>query len=243
MSFPVPANYLGLWRRTVFEHAGKRDVESCVLWLQTRCWHGDLRIPPGRPDFSQTRSLQECTRAQLLWLQQQEGFAGITRVDGDICEWQRRHDYRPTGLRDIGRMVCFEQTIEEYGVEQEYFEHWLRVPIVAAQYSACRAGVQDKLRILVRAGEYFLYFRPRTINQGEAERLRVEARAICATDDALRLLADFEISFGVVDEASGWRILHSTLPWREGSVLSLEDNWVELDDCDDKNGRRLCLNG
>ena len=218
-------------------------MKSCVLWVQTRCWHGDMRIPPGRPDFSQTHSLQECTRAQLLWLLQQEGFAGITRVDGDICEWQRRHDYRPTGLRDIGRMVCFEQTIEEYGVEQEYFERWVREPIVAGQYLACQTGEQEKLKILVRAGEHFLYFRPRIIGQGEAERLWAEVRAMRATDDALRMLADFEISFGVVDEVSGWRILHSTLPWREGCVLPLEGNWVDLDDGDDKNGRRLCLNG
>jgi len=233
MSCQVPANYLGLWQRTVLEQAGKRDAESCVYWLQTRCWHGDLRIPPGRPDFSQTRSLLECTRRQLFWMLRQEGFAGITRVDGDICEWQRRYDYRPTGGRDIGRMVCAEQAIEEYGVEQEYFERWVRVPGAAAPYSACQAGEHDKPGILVRAGEHFLYFRPRRIDQEEAGRLWAAARARRITEAGLRLLADFEISFGAI-EASKWHILHSTLPWREDCELLLEGNWCDLGDSDEK---------
>jgi hypothetical protein len=44
----------------------------------------------------------------------------------------------------------------------------------------------------------------------------------------LRQLADFEISFGRV-EAQQWCVLHSTLPWREGKVLALYGDWVNLD--------------
>ena len=37
-----------------------------------------------------------------------------------------------------------------------------------------------------------------------------------AHDDELRMLADFEISFGTITQGQG-RILHSTLPWLEGA--------------------------
>jgi hypothetical protein len=214
-----------------------------VIWLQTRDWHGDLRIPASRPDFSQTRSLQECTQEQLRWLLRQEGFAGITRVDGDICEWQRKLDYRPTGLRDVGRMVCSEETIEEYGVEQDYFERWARESIAAAPHSAWQARVSGRVEILLRVGDRFMYFRPRNIEMRMAELCWAEVGAKRATEDMLRLLGDFEISFGMVGGESGWHILHSTLPWQEGKLLSLEGEWTDLDAGDDQNGRRLSLNG
>jgi hypothetical protein len=236
MGRPVPESYLGLWRRSVLVRAGRRDVESCVFWLQTRTWHGDLRIAPGRPDFGQTNALQECTREQLLWLLQQEGFAGITRVEGDICEWQRVFDYRPTGLRDIGRMVCSGPTIEEYGLEQEYFERWVRETFVNAHYSARQSMAHSMPRLLLSAGDQFMYLRPRAIDQAETRRLWAELGAGRVTEDEMRLLADFEISFGAADDAARRRILHSTLPWREGCVLCIEGQWVDMDVYAEKMG-------
>jgi hypothetical protein len=41
-----------------------------------------------------------------------------------------------------------------------------------------------------------------------------------ATGPGLRDLVDFELSFGCIEGHSG-RILHSSLPWREGQIVLL----------------------
>ncbi|OIQ65342.1 hypothetical protein GALL_531020 [mine drainage metagenome] len=130
MDDTIPSHYRGVWRRTLLTATGVRDDSTLVLWMQTARWHADLRIPEDRPDCSGCHSLADCSRAQLLGLLRQEGFAGITTVDGAICEWHRRLDYRPTGRRDLGSMAfspAFD-AIDEVGVESDYAERWEREP-------------------------------------------------------------------------------------------------------------------
>ncbi|MHB9051657.1 MAG: hypothetical protein ACYC3R_07400, partial [Thiomonas delicata] len=124
MSYTVPPHYQGLWRRTLLTAPGLRDDTTLVLWMQTAQWHADLRIPADRPPCEGRRSVHDCSRDELLGLLRQEGFAGITQVQGDTCEWLRQLDYRPSGRRDLGCMA-FASTldaIDEYGVEADYAE-------------------------------------------------------------------------------------------------------------------------
>ena len=102
---PVPPAYVGLWKRTLLETPSSRDTTTLVFWLQTQTWHGDIRVPADRPELFRHRSLETLDRGELLALARQQGFAGITEVDGDICRWHRRIDYQaPSAFNDVGRI-------------------------------------------------------------------------------------------------------------------------------------------
>lgn len=219
----VPQHYRGLWRRALLEQDGQTDTATQAWWTQTRVWHGDLRIPPGRPDFAGVNGVEECTRTHLEWLLRQEGFAGMTEVEGEQCVWNRKLDYRPTGFPDIGRMQFEGDVLKESGVAQAYSERWQREPGTQMPLSAHRSHSGGRVRLLLRVGDYFMFVMPRPSG---ADWTRVVTGQ--ASEDEMRRLADFEISFGSIAETE-WRIAHSTLPWREGAVLSLDGNWIDLE--------------
>jgi hypothetical protein len=124
----VPEPYLGVWRRRLLTTTdGRRDETSDVYWLQTAQLHADIRIP--HPPTA-SASLATCSQAQQLDLCEQAGFAGLTLVEGDICQWQRLIDYQPPGAApDIGRMRFegADQLLED-GLDGRYHEVWQRVP-------------------------------------------------------------------------------------------------------------------
>lgn len=219
----VPDACLGVWKRALLRTPQSEDTTSTVFWLQTPRWHGDIRIPAARPACATRRSLQECSAAELAGLARQQGFAGITTVEGDVCRWLRRVDFQPpSGFDDIGR-IEFEtpDRMLEYGVEQDYFEIWERLPgstgevfvDVTAEPGKDPEGLRPT-RLLLATGRYFIHVRPR-----RDELPRAGGLLELGTAEAwLRTALDFEISFGA-REPGGWRITHSTLPWLEGSAL------------------------
>jgi len=125
---PVPPAYVGVWRRTLLKTPTLRDTTTRVFWLQTDVWHADIRIPANRPELSGD-TLACLDRSAMRALAQQQGFAGITEVSGDVCRWHRKIDYQPPGrFNDVGRMrFDTPDRLFEYGVEQDYFEIWERV--------------------------------------------------------------------------------------------------------------------
>ncbi len=216
--------YQGLWQRRTLTTPTLNDDLSLVFWLQVGHWHADLRIPYYRPDFSGCSSLSDCNRYQLLWLLRQEGFGGVTWVNGDICEWLHYIDYHPTVQRDLGRMVFFagNDAIEEYGVETEYIERWERIKDDRdlACSSTCWSTDGLKQMLWLRAGKHFMCVRARPLTGKNERKLWTLLYNEMATDNELRLLADCEISLGEITELKA-RILHSTLPWLEGKFLIL----------------------
>ena len=215
----VPDAYLGVWQRLLLRTPKFEDTTTQVYWLQTRDWHGDIRVPSNRPNCAGKTSVAQLEHTELLGLSKQQGFAGATEVTGDICRWRRKVDFQPpSGYNDIGRME-FESSerVLEYGVEQDYFEIWQRLPDsvgapwIDIRYTDCRPNL-----IQIGSGKYFVQVRPRT-----------DAAPIDdASPDlgALRRWVDFEISFGTRTDGAMGRILRSTLPWREG-------RWVEITAC------------
>jgi len=228
---PVPERYVGLWQRLILQNDGvPADVTSNVFWLQTRSWHADIRVPAQRPDFSQHSSLQTCDRGLLTWLAGQQGFAGLTEVEGEVCSWERKVDFQPpSGRRDIGRMVFIDpDTMVETGIEARYLEIWERVP-GGDGFSAAlqRIGESDRpaepAEWLLFAGEYAMHVRGRArAILPQAESLAALAHGEEADDARLRALVDFDISFAR-QTPGGWRIQLSTLPFREGSVLLAQE--------------------
>jgi hypothetical protein len=156
----VPESYLGVWRRRLLTTTdGRRDETSDVYWLQTAQLHADIRIP--HPPTT-SASLATCSQAQQLDLCEQAGFAGLTLVEGDICQWQRLIDYQPPGAApDIGRMHFegADQLLED-GLDGRYHEVWQRVPESEGTNWGLwlrAADEPERQACLLVAGDYFMF--------------------------------------------------------------------------------------
>ncbi|MEO8037747.1 MAG: hypothetical protein ABI794_03205 [Betaproteobacteria bacterium] len=221
----MPDTILGVWRRKLLRTPEVEDTASTVYWLQTSLWHGDIRVPVYRPPCSGKRSLAQCTHEELLDLSAQQGFAGTTMVEGDTCRWLRRVDFQPpSGFSDVGRIeFSGPDLMLEYGIEQEYFEIWERLPgSVGQEHVNVEFQAGDDARaarptmVLLATGDHFIRVRPRRTVLPQADGLS----SLTADDQSLRAALDFEISFGTRSGSiSNWVIHHSTFPWREGERL------------------------
>lgn len=220
---PVPDAYLGLWcRRLLTTTAGHRDETSDVYWLQTPLLHADIRIPLSTTPPA--ASLASCTQAQQQMLCEQAGFAGLTEVADDICQWRRLIDYQPPAdTPDIGcmRFESRDRLLED-GLDGSYHEVWQRVPESdGSNWGIWLRAVDQPERqgCLLVAGDYFMFVadRPVPLN-GDGGHLRDQLKRT-APAQRLDLLA-CEISFGRQrNGATPWMISHSTLPGRVGDSL------------------------
>lgn len=225
---PVPPQYRGVWRRTLLQATDCVDTTTTVLWLQTSCWHADIRIPANRPDFLRVRSLAECNAAQLAWLAQQQGFAGITHVDSaatpEICTWHRVIDFQPAALTpDAGFMQFEPECLVETGVHAAYLEHWSQLSGSTDGFAVFRQLNQSEqaaqpMTLLLIAGDYVMHVRDRRVPlpASDTNGTTLADRVCAGYTDAL----DFEISFGR-RTLTGWIIDHSTLPYLEGRSVSM----------------------
>jgi hypothetical protein len=221
----VPDAYLGVWRRRLLTtRDGLHDDTTDVYWLQTAHLHADLRIPQPRPAASAV-SLNTCSQQQRLELTTQAGFAGLTEVHGDICQWYRLIDYQPSdGPADIGRMR-FETAdrIVEEGLDSSYHEVWERLPASVGTNDGLWLRAADgsaRQGCLLVAGAYFLFAAERPIPLPPGGHLGAPVTA--ADNDRQCALLSFELSFGLIDP--GWTITHSTLPGRIGKALLPSDS-------------------
>jgi hypothetical protein len=186
--------------------------------MQTQSWHADIRVPANRPAFAGKSGLEQLSKAELMELTKQQGFCGTTVVDYDICRWLRRYDFQPpSGANDIGRMEFDgSDRLLEYGVEADYFEIWERLPGSKGKTFAARVE-DDPLSLLLSAGEYAMYVRPRAANLPTAGSLTLFLEG--KNGQVLREALDFEISFGKRISKDAWGIELSTLPWREAMEI------------------------
>lgn len=221
---PVPPLYLGLWRRCLLTTAaGHRDETSEVFWLQTAHLHADIRIPHP-PTTPPSASLATCTQAQQHALCEQAGFAGLTEVQDDVCQWHRLIDYQPPGSApDVGRMM-FEgpDRLIEDGLDASYHEVWQRVPDSQGTNWGLwlrSADEPERQACLLVAGDYFMFAADRPASlRADGGHLR-DHLADATPAQRLDLLA-CEISFGRQrNGATPWSISHSTLPGRVGDSL------------------------
>jgi hypothetical protein len=214
----VPDSYLGVWKRRLIKfRSGHTDSETAVYWLQTPRLFADLRIPPAALS---ALPLEQLDHAELLTLSEQKGFAGVTEVDGDVCQWHRKLDYQPASAEeDIGRMH-FEtsERLIETALDDDYYEIWERLP---DSRGICRGqwfqAIDDPARVacLVLAGDYFLLAASRSVALEPGGHLRDRIGA----DNAYPLLS-CELSFGRHHAGqTPWRIDDSTIPTQIGQRL------------------------
>ena len=215
----VPAHYRGLWRRRRYvEPAAGRalleDTATEVYWLQTACWHADLRIPVDSPDFTGIHSLADCDRARLAWIAGLTAFAGRTIVEGGFCTWHRLVDMAPGRDKDIGAMrFLSNRLLEERHPDGRYLERWEKVASGDAASESARLD-ETGLPVWLQQGAHAFLIRPRPL-------LAADHELLASPDDlstaALAERADTEISY-VGRAAEGWRIERSTHPWRVGQL-------------------------
>lgn len=211
---PVPDAYLGVWQRTLLTTAsGHRDISTQVYWLQTNTLHADLRIPPmaDRGDDLE------------LALAEQAGFAGLTVVESDICQWHRLMDFQPvTDESDIGRMrfESPEKVIED-ALDGSYQETWERLPeSLGANWGQWLNAADEPSRqaCLLVAGDFFLFAAERPAPLRFGGHLRDQVATASAVERQTQLA--FELSFGRRQQgAVPWLIKLSTLPGRAGQTL------------------------
>ncbi len=219
MTAAVPDEYLGVWRRRLLRTPERDDTTTAVFWLQTPRWHADIRVSPACPATTGAHGFESLPRSTLLALAAQQGFAGVTTVEGDICRWHRRVDFQPaSGFSDVGRIV-FEtsERMLEHGVEQDYFEIWERVPGSVGPWAAMASTTPEGEVWLFRSGDHAIRVRPRS--QVLAPAPSMVALAADVDDDTLRGWLDFDIRYAVRDAGGAWRVRHATLPWFDGTAL------------------------
>jgi hypothetical protein len=215
-----------MWRRTLLENADGVDNTCLVLWIQTDQHHVDIRIPSSRPVFSPVSQLSDYTLDQLKCLADQEGFTGITQVEANIAEWVREQDYQTFNYRrDIAEMR-FENdsTLIEIGVEDSYSECWEKLANSNKNLGMKKTLGKDRHAKkvparLFTANNIFAYVRPRTAKLPDAKSLAAAIDTYHPSKETLLDWLDFEISFGQIKDKNQGYIMHSTLPFREGTFF------------------------
>lgn len=131
MSRTVTKVYEGLWRRKgIWRSNGTSDLTTQVWWFQSPSFHIDLRIPADRPS---TASMAEYNALPLELRQRyaaQTGFAGLTVVEGDRCEWRPVIAFPSISDEiDAGWMrFDSDDALHETGLDSSYEEDWVREP-------------------------------------------------------------------------------------------------------------------
>jgi hypothetical protein len=215
------ADILGVWRRSLIRWPdGKTDATTAVRWMQTPSLFVDLRQPANRPSFDGVNCLRDLGRSQIEWMARQEGFAGEVLWDGRHIEWQRQFDIQPkSAIPDVGKLWFDGDVMLEEGRDIAYLEHWHRAVIAPHPCAgiALREATTGQAGMLVRAGNLFMYARARLNGLPPLSDLRELIHAAPTIGD-MQDLVDCEISFGSVG-ADGWRIEHSSLPFKEHRCL------------------------
>lgn len=220
---------LGLWSRSLIAFPdGVEDRETWVNWMQGPSIYLDLRQPPSGPTFHTVRGLRDLNEDQVLWLAEQEGFAGTLNFDGTYFEWRREIDFQPEAIySDQGKLWVEEDKMVEEGKDIPYFEHWHSEPIGRAPVCAMRLESKaDQVRgFLLRVGSLFMYARDRFVGfpeSGSARGMHLRDYVAGAKDlHAAQDFIDCEISQGAITSA-GWIIQRSTLPFRLAQNLMPE---------------------
>lgn len=230
-SAALPSWFLGAWKRDWIRRAGVSSNTMTVRFLQTPTMFGDVRIPLARAAFPKARALADLTDAELATLYEQRGFVGYTTLLGNVATWHHEIDYQPPdGEEDIGRLErAGVSGMYEHALDESYTESWSALSSGDGKFLVVRVtrldGTTQRLdRVLVVTGDQFVYARNRRKDLPAAASLADLIAKGPGTRETVLEYLDCELSHGLVRGArSGWEIVGSTLPWREGSHLEFAD--------------------
>jgi len=224
----LPAWLPGVWTREWIERAGTRTSSFDVHYLQTPNVFADVRIPRNRAVHSHATSFADLSDGELRMLARQRGFAGLTTMTGDLATWHHEIDFQPPdSSADVGRLERIDDShMLEHALDSSYVEAWRSLDNGAGRFLALRDERAGRLeRVLLIAGDHFLYVRSRAHDLPPAESLDSLIAQSNASRARIIEYVDCEFSVGRVRGGSvPWEIQQSTLPWREGRHLDLADS-------------------
>jgi len=217
MGVEVPHELRGLWRREVITAPGFRDESTQVVWLQTRNWYADLRVPADRPFRPGADGFAAYSDDELKAMAKVQGFAGELTVADGVCFWRRDLDYQPpSSSPDEGRYSLSGDVMVEDGIHADYQEIWRRAPESTDPAAVFRLEPEDgRSGLLVIAGRFMIEFVSRAGTASQAATLtEAVERALAAGDrQAAEELLSTRIRFAERDDGMQWTTTLSSLPW------------------------------
>ena len=232
----VPDWLRGCWRRDWIEFAdGTRNDSDAVFWLQTDSAMADVRIVGSRPSFTGIDSLSACSPELLAALTTANASTGFTTAvdlndcgDGThICaaEWftyghgvnfQPVCSFPEPGLLSVDRTAT---VMIERAPSGQYVEQWSLV--AGSRDEGQRSGELGDGRLLFVAGPVAVVVRDRRIEVPRIVDLGDLAADPTIDRDTLEAVLDCEFSVAMRGVDGEYRIVASTLPWREGATLDI----------------------
>jgi hypothetical protein len=229
-SAAIPGWLRGVWTRDWIERRGARTDLFEIHYLQTPTAFGDMRVPRDRSSFAHAGSFADLSDAELMVLAKQRGFAGYTTSVGDIATWHHDIDFQPADTNaDAGRLeVVDDSHMREHALDSSYVEAWRSLSTGDGRFLALNEERGERTRrVLLVAGDHFLYVRNRERDLPAAESIDSLVRATKPSRAQIIEYLDCEFSYGRVrGGTSPWTIERSTIPWREGKRLEFVDELV-----------------
>lgn len=225
MSDAVPPELTGVWRREVITTPdGLHDATTRVMWVQTRSWYADIRVPATRPNRPGAAGFNDFSADELKALAGVQGFAGQLSVTPERCAWRRDLDFHPPApTPDEGTWEVDGRIMIERGVHADYEEIWVREPDSQSGLMAFRlehdSTVPGRQGLLVLAGDHFLAIldRPQPLPAGASLAAIVAAELERGAAAAAAHQLGMPICYGRLGAGGEpWEVKLSSWPWLEG---------------------------
>lgn len=226
----VPAWACGCFRRrsiTFFD--GAEDVQTEVIWLQSRGLTADFRRSPPRVGVASRAALAALPLAELLALARVEGGLARTRWDGQLMHWLDWNGFQTHAKwPEPGRLARVGNSLVEFAPSGAYVEDWRFQPSGAGPWiglsllderDADTGEVYHRGGGLIVCGRHAAFVRGRPVPLPEG-RLEDWVRAHGGDAAALDRVFACDASYGTTaSERDDFTVSASTLPWREGEPL------------------------
>ncbi len=237
----VPDWLIGCFRRHLISFAnGASDDTTRVFWLQSRNLTIDLRLPLNDPDIKQGQ-LHLAKADTLRELANVEGWIADSEFQDGIMDWHNFTRFQfhnrwqePARLQRVGNCMI------EWAPSGAYVEDWRQQPSYPGPLVGLRLlearNQHGKLLSsgggLIVCGDHAAWVqgRPTPEPHQQSNGLREAVAAAQGEESKLAELFCFETSVATGSLHQGYRILHSTLPWRSGSQLIDLDGFSSPDD-------------
>jgi len=237
-SSTVPEEMIGCWERLSIRFSdGTEDKTTRVIWLQTLSGVGDIRIPASRPHLRERKGFGDCSKEELLKLAEQDCFCGVTLFDPDANPFPTASWPKEAYLFRFQPVITFPEPgwIEwqnsgtrmiEKSPSGAYEEDWRLQPECRSFAAHLAKGDAASTTCLYIAGEHAIYARNRTAELPSHKTLLQLARDAQYERNRLEKLLDCEFSYARRPQpGDDYKIVVSTLPWREGKSLGYP--WVQ----------------
>lgn len=227
----VPTWALGCFRRRgITFFTGAEDVQTEVIWLQSRGLTGDFRRSPPRIEVASPGALAQLSPEELLALVRVEGGLARTRWDGRLMHWSDWDSFQTHAKwPEPGLLTRVGNSLVEVAPSGAYVEDWRFQPcgsgpligLALIDERDARSGeVLHRGGGLIVCGRHAIFVRGRPEALPAGGRLEDFVRAHGGDAATLERVFACDASYGSTGSGRDeFTVSASTLPWREGEPL------------------------